>query len=190
MKILLAEDELAGRVLLNSQLKRLGYETVVAEDGQLAWEQFEREPVEMVITDLMMPRMDGLDLCRRIRAIESPPFYTYVMLLTSLDGKEWSLKGIEAGADDFVTKPATYDELVIRLRVAEHTLYLERGMRRLESLLGGCVECRRVPAPDGRWMSARSYLTEAPPRVERVLCPDCRSCDVQADAARAAPCRA
>jgi DNA-binding response OmpR family regulator len=190
VKILLAEDELAGRALLNTQLKRLGYETVVAEDGRLAWEQFEREPVEVVITDLMMPHMDGLELCRRIRAIERPPFYTYVMMLTSLDGKEWALQGIAAGADDFVTKPATFDELVIRLRVAEHTLHLERGMRRLESLLGGCVECHRVPTPDGRRISMRSYLTEVAPRDERVPCPDCRLRDAHVSAASSEPCRA
>ena len=173
MKILLAEDELVSRTYLAKQLERLGYEVVVAEDGLAAWEHFQREPVELVLTDIMMPGIDGLDLCRRVRA-SNLPFHTVVILITTLSGKQWYLKGLEAGADDFLTKPATFFELVARLSVAEHTLHLERGMRHLEGFLGACPSCHSVRRPDGRWMPVRSFLATSSPPARHDQCPSCR----------------
>jgi CheY-like chemotaxis protein len=173
MKILLAEDELVSRTYLAKQLERLGYEVIVAEDGLAAWERFEREPVELVMTDIMMPGIDGLDLCRRIRTAPLP-FYPVVILITTLTGKQWYLKGLEAGADDFLTKPATFFELVARLSVAEHTLHLERGMRHLEGFLGACPSCHSMRRPDGRWMPVRSFLATSSPPARHDQCPSCR----------------
>lgn len=173
MKILLAEDELVSRTYLTKQLERLGYEVVAAEDGLEAWEQFQREPAELVISDILMPGMDGLDLCRRIRTSSSPPFYTVVILITTLKGKQWYIKGLEAGADDFLTKPATFDELVARLSVAEHTLHLERGMKHLEGFIGACPSCHSVRRPDGRWMPMRSFVATMPPPERPDECPSC-----------------
>lgn len=173
MRILFAEDELASRTLLARQLERLGYEVAVADDGLAAWEHFERDPVELVVTDIMMPGIDGLDLCRRIRA-SNLPFYTVVILVTTLAGKQWYMKGLEAGADDFLTKPATFFELVARLSVAEHRLHLERGMRYLEGFLGACSSCHSVRGPDGRWMPVRSFLATGSPPARHNQCPSCR----------------
>lgn len=181
MKILLAEDDLAVRTMVEHQFGRLGYETTSAEDGLAAWEAFERYPYELVVSDIMMPRLDGLDLCRRIRSVEAPQHYTYVMLLTSLRGKKWFLDGLDAGADDFVTKPVSFDELVVRLRVAEHTLHLERGMRHLAARLGACASCDRVPTPDGEWASMKSYVASPPSRGVRRLCPSCGTHAEQVD---------
>lgn len=181
MRILLVEDDLSVRSLVDHQLRRLGYETTTAEDGLEAWEIFERHPFELVVSDIMMPRVDGLDLCRRIRSIAVPQHYTYVMLLTTLRDKQWYLQGLDAGADDFVTKPVSFDELVVRLRVAEHTLHLERCVRHLAASLGACPACDRVVTPEGDWMSMKSYVATHPVTRERRPCPSCRTCAEQAE---------
>ena len=173
MKILLAEDDEVTRTYLIKQLQRLGYDIIVAEDGLAAWEIFEREPVELVLTDIMMPGLDGLDLCRQIRAVPKPPFYTVVILITALKGKQWYLKGLEAGADDFLTKPATFYELVVRLSVAEHTLHLERSMKHFEGVLGACPSCHCVHTADDRWVPVRSFLATCPLPLEPPRCPEC-----------------
>ncbi|MBN2807940.1 MAG: SpoIIE family protein phosphatase [Deltaproteobacteria bacterium] len=127
MKILIAEDERVSRRLLESRLKKWGYEVTAAEDGREAWNIFQKEHFPMVITDWMMPEMDGLELLRRIRACERPG-YVYTILLTARTEKEDILAGMESGADDFVTKPFDKDELMARLKVGLRITDLERDL--------------------------------------------------------------
>jgi DNA-binding response OmpR family regulator len=121
MKILVAEDDRDSRELLTWILQKLGYQVVAAENGKEAWEVFRRGRFRLVISDVLMPELDGLELCRRIRNHQQSK-YTYVMIMTALIGKKDYLEGMEAGADDFVTKPFDPDELKARLRVAERIL--------------------------------------------------------------------
>src|SRR4051794_13350591 len=109
MKVLIAEDDRDSRELLHWLLEKIGYQVVATENARQAWEAFQREPFRLVISDLLMPEMDGLELCRRIRDAKTKK-YTYVILLTALIGKREYLEGMEAGADDFVTKPFDPDE--------------------------------------------------------------------------------
>src|SRR5215467_4315963 len=124
MKVLIAEDDRDSRELLNWLLEKLGYQVVATENGKQAWEAFRREKFRLVISDLLMPDVDGLELCRRIRAMQSSK-YTYIILLTALIGKRDYLEGMEAGADDFITKPFDPDELKARLRVAERIVSIQ-----------------------------------------------------------------
>jgi two-component system cell cycle response regulator len=124
MKILIAEDDRDSRELLGWILEKLGYQVVAVENGKQAWEAYRQGKFRLVISDLLMPDVDGLELCRRIRA-SSHSKYTYIILLTALIGKKQYLEGMEAGADDFVTKPFDADELRARLRVAERILSLQ-----------------------------------------------------------------
>lgn len=137
MKILVAEDEPVSRRLLQSYLQKWGHEVVLANDGAEAWRLFEREEFRLVISDWMMPELDGVDLIRRIRATPCP-IHVYIILLTGRSQKEDVVEGMEAGADDFVTKPFDRDELRVRLRVAERVCELERRLaeqtRELEEL--------------------------------------------------------
>jgi two-component system, NtrC family, sensor kinase len=127
MKILLAEDEATSRRLLQNYLQKWGHDVVLANDGAEAWRLFEQEAFPLVISDWMMPELDGVDLIRRIRA--SPlPIHVYVILLTGRSQKEDIVEGMEAGADDFVTKPFDRDELRVRLRVGERVCELERRL--------------------------------------------------------------
>lgn len=124
MKVLIAEDDRDSRELMNWLLEKLGHQVVAADDGKQAWEAYRRGEFRLVISDLLMPNVDGLELCRRIRNTRQSK-YTYIILLTALIGKKDYLDGMEAGADDFVTKPFDPDELKARLRVAERIIALQ-----------------------------------------------------------------
>ena len=121
MKILIAEDDRDSRELLCWMLQKLGYQVVATSNGKEAWEAFRRGRFRLVISDVLMPEIDGLELCRRIRKHKQSK-YTYVIIITALIGKKDYLEGMEAGADDFVTKPFDPDELKARLRVAERII--------------------------------------------------------------------
>ena len=127
MKILIAEDERVSRRLLESRLKKWGYEVTAAEDGEEAWELFQKESFSMVISDWMMPKMDGLELLRRIRSSERPG-YVYTILLTARTEKEDLLAGMDSGADDFIAKPFDKDELLARLKVGLRITNLEHDL--------------------------------------------------------------
>jgi len=127
MKILIAEDELISRRLLQKTLQEWGYEVLVAENGQDAWEIFQKEEVKFILADWLMPAMDGVALCRNIRNSESSG-YVYFILLTGKDTKEDIVEGLECGADDYLTKPFDREELRVRLRVGERTLNLEKEL--------------------------------------------------------------
>ncbi len=130
MKILAVEDDPVSRRILTATLERQGHEVVVAQDGLEGWEHFAIAPVEVVITDWMMPRMDGLELIRRIRARDGGR-YAYLIMLTALRGRTSYLEGMTAGADDFVTKPFDKEELRARLRVAARVLGLQHEVKQL-----------------------------------------------------------
>ena len=127
MKILIAEDDPVSRRLLQSYLQKWGHEVVVTTDGLQAWQMFEQDEFPLVITDWVMPEMDGIDLIQRIRLSERS-FHVYIILLTGRSQKEDVVEGMEAGADDFVTKPFDRDELRVRLRVGERVSALERKL--------------------------------------------------------------
>jgi CheY-like chemotaxis protein len=145
MRILIAEDDTTSRVILDDILTRLGHEVVAVTNGQEAWATFNRDHVSLIISDWMMPDLDGLELCRRIRA-ENRAKYTYIILLTALEGKESYLEAMEAGADDFATKPLDSDQLHARLRVAERILGLQRDLVQLELSQQQIVQQERLRA--------------------------------------------
>jgi signal transduction histidine kinase len=127
MQVLIADDEPVSRRLLQSYLQKWGYRVESAENGYEAWQLFEAGSFAIVITDWMMPEVDGLELIRRIRASHRPG-YVHATLLTARAQKEDLVEGMEAGADDFLTKPFDRDELRVRLRAAERVVNLERSL--------------------------------------------------------------
>ena len=127
MKVLLAEDGMTMRLLLSAQLESWGYEVTIAEDGAAAWREFEQCHFPLVLTDWMMPEVDGLELIRRIRACERSE-YVYIILLTARSEREDLVEAMEAGADDFLGKPCNPKELRVRLRAGERIIGLERTL--------------------------------------------------------------
>src|ERR1700682_2248011 len=101
MKILVAEDDVFSGTLMVATLRRLGHDPVAVSDGQEAIESYRKTHFPLVISNWVMPRIDGLELCQLIRA-ERRQDYSYIMLLTALEGKQDLLEGLKAGADDFI----------------------------------------------------------------------------------------
>jgi two-component system, cell cycle response regulator len=133
VRILIAEDDTASRLILEAALKGLGHEVVAATDGEQAWQLFQSEKVEAIISDREMPRLNGVDLCRRIRGSDGGK-YIYFIFLTSVNDKVGAAEGIRAGADDYLMKPLNRHELEARLMVASRIteLYRELANQQLE----------------------------------------------------------
>ncbi len=135
MKILVAEDNPVTQALIAMTLKKWGHEVVAVSDGEQAWETLGRTAISFVVTDWMMPKMNGPELCKRIREADFGR-YVYVILLTAKDDKTDLVEAMEAGADDFLVKPFHKDELNVRIRAGERVVQLEKRLedrnRRLE----------------------------------------------------------
>ena len=134
MNILVAEDQPPSALFLRRLLERLGHEVTVAVDGSEAWRIVREARFPVVISDWMMPGLDGLELCRRIRGREGQP-YSYVILLTCKQGQRDRLEGLRAGADDFLVKPPDVEELSVRLEIARRILSIQEELERRNSLL-------------------------------------------------------
>ena len=124
MKVLIAEDDALLRQMLQGQLGASGYELVTAASGLEAWEILQREHIRLLLVDWMMPGLDGPELIRRIRGAGWAG-YTYVILLTAKSGRGDVVEGLNAGADDYVTKPFRHEELLARMGVGARILELE-----------------------------------------------------------------
>src|ERR1700732_429679 len=114
MKILAAEDNPVFQSMLRSMLTKWGYEVILASDGNQAWSALQEEcPPRLAILDWMMPGLDGVEVCRRLRAANREP-YVYVLLLTARTDSQDLVEGLDAGADDYLTKPFNAPELRAR----------------------------------------------------------------------------
>ncbi|MFO1352820.1 MAG: SpoIIE family protein phosphatase [Gammaproteobacteria bacterium] len=127
MKVLVVDDSEDILSLLCMILENWGYEVIAASDGQEAWEIVQRGGIQLVISDWLMPRMDGVEFCHRVRST-SFDHYIYLILLTSLSDTTALVKGLNAGANDFMVKPFQPEELQVRIRAGERVLALERQL--------------------------------------------------------------
>ena len=128
MIVLIADDDAVSRRVLARMLTTNGYDVVEASDGDEAWQILEREDApRLAILDWMMPGMTGPDLCRKLRESNREP-YTYVLLLTARTDKQDVVEGMDAGADDYVTKPFEARELQVRLRAGRRILDLQADL--------------------------------------------------------------
>ncbi|MFO0761236.1 MAG: diguanylate cyclase [Byssovorax sp.] len=129
MKILVADDDALTRLLLSRLLDKWGYEVTFATDGLSTLELLEQDDgPQLAILDWQMPGMSGVEICQRLRE-KHRERYTYVLLLTGRDRKEDLIAGLEAGADDYVTKPFSREELSVRLRAGRRIVELEEALR-------------------------------------------------------------
>jgi two-component system, cell cycle response regulator len=125
VKVLIAEDDMVSRRLLEATLTRWGYEVVVTRDGVEAWQVLQgTAPPPLAILDWMMPGMDGVEVCRKVRQRGQEP-YIYLLLLTTKGRKENIIEGLDAGADDYLTKPFDPHELQVRLRTGKRIVTLQ-----------------------------------------------------------------
>jgi sigma-B regulation protein RsbU (phosphoserine phosphatase) len=127
MKILLVDDDFVARGILSGLLQQQGHEVVEATDGQLAWELVKSGDISFIVSDWLMPLLPGVDLCRKIRAAGLDR-YIYVILCTSKGARSDLIEGMDAGADDFLVKPISPEELRVKVRAGERLLSLQQGL--------------------------------------------------------------
>ncbi len=187
MKILIAEDDVVSRRILQKTLENLGHTITACENGEAAWAAYRSDDFRLIVSDWMMPEMDGLQLCRKIRSVRRSE-YVYIILLTAKSGKENFMEGMEAGADDYLTKPVDLDELKVRLNAAQRILGLEYQVKdntsrilRLQSdvqnlhrILPICAWCKKIRDDRQLWLSVEEYIaTHSDADFSHSICPEC-----------------
>jgi CheY-like chemotaxis protein len=174
MKILIAEDDPVSVQILRITLQHYGHEVITTASGTAAWEAFDRDPVRVIVSDWMMPGLDGLELCQKVR--ERPKTdYTYFILLTAINtGRDNLRKAMEAGIDDFLTKPLDREAILMRLRVAERILEFTTQIRQLKELIPICMFCKRVRDDTDYWDQVETYIhTHTGSNFSHGICPQC-----------------
>lgn len=143
MRILIVDDSPTAALHLRKKLEEMAHEVVHARTGREAWQHLQTHHESLVITDWVMPEMSGLELCRQIRAREHAR-YTYLIVMTVKDLREDRLEGLQAGADDFLTKPVDPVELVTAMRAAQRILSAQAELhRRVAELEEACAVLER-----------------------------------------------
>lgn len=174
MRILAVEDDKIALMVIRQALIRLGHEVLEARDGREAWKILQKEPVRVIVSDWEMPEADGLELCRRIRKRTNSE-YVYFILLTARDATEENQQSaMDAGVDDFLSKPLDLLELRMRLRVAERILLYTTQVRQLEELLPICSYCKKIRDDQNYWQQMEGYINERTgSEFSHSVCPDC-----------------
>jgi diguanylate cyclase (GGDEF)-like protein len=134
MRILVVEDEEVTAAVMYATLTSMGHQVTVATDGLGAWRMLQKEHFPVVLSDWMMPGLDGPTLCRRIRAVGDSP-YTYIIMLSVRDRRADRMEGLRAGADDFLVKPFEADELTVRLEIARRIISIQEQLERQNARL-------------------------------------------------------
>src|SRR6185369_2732141 len=128
MKILIAEDDCVSRCLLKATLQHWGYEVAIAINGQEALELLQKEKPDLAILDWMMPKLDGIEVTRALREFATPEWAPYVILLTAKTEKPDVVAGLEAGADDYLTKPFDLNEFRARVSAGARIVNLQKDL--------------------------------------------------------------
>src|SRR5437660_1175456 len=138
MMVMVVEDGRTTRMMLKSAVERLGHECITAADGTEAWEAFRSRGADVIISDWLMPGIEGPELCRLVRAHPGP--YTYFVLLTAFGDRTHALEGMQAGADDYLSKTLDVDDLSLRLIAAERVSALHKRLAEQDARLRGLAQ--------------------------------------------------
>lgn len=200
MKVLIADDDLVSRRVLEVMVARWGYEAVGAGDGEAAWAVLDQHPApEIALLDWIMPGIDGLELCRRLRAQERSE-HTYLIVLSANSSQEDMLAGFDAGADDYLAKPVELPELQARLRVGSRLITLQRTLAKrvrelgdalgkvnqLQGLLPICAYCKKIRNDKNYWEQVEAYISShADVRFSHGICPACFEREVRPELEKA-----
>jgi DNA-binding response OmpR family regulator len=188
MKVLIAEDDPVSRRLLQAALIKWGYEVMVTTNGKEAWEALQQPGApSLLVLDWLMPETDGVEVCRQAR--ETPALKSaYIILLTSRGSKEDIVQGLQAGADDYVTKPFDHGELRARVQVGSRVVQLQSALadrvteleeaianvKQLQGLLPICSYCKKIRDDGNYWHRVESYIAgHANVRFSHGICPEC-----------------
>jgi DNA-binding response OmpR family regulator len=188
MKILIADDDPISRLVLTTHLISWGHEVAVAVNGLEAWDELQKaDAPRLAILDWMMPAMEGPEVCRRLRRLTTD-ITPYVILLTARQGVAEVVKGIVAGADDYLTKPYHRDELRVRVEVGVRLVELQTKLadkveqlqqalaqvRGLEGILPICSYCKKIRDDQDYWQNVENYVaTHSEAEFSHGICPSC-----------------
>ena len=188
MRTLIADDDRVSLEVASRTLTRWGFDVVVARDGAEAWNAIRTssEPT-IAILDWMMPELDGVQICRLVRS-ECPAEQIYVLLLTSKEARADLVAALEAGADDYLTKPFDPDELRARIQVGVRILTLQQRLtarvaelqeslarvKQLQGLVPICSYCKRIRNDQNYWQQLEHYVSEhTDATFSHGICPKC-----------------
>jgi sigma-B regulation protein RsbU (phosphoserine phosphatase) len=188
MQVLIAEDDRVTGEILARTLKRWQHDPILVSDGVQAWSFLRAATTPTIaILDWMMPDMDGVDVCRRVRA-ELPDAHMYLLLITAREGRADVVAGLDAGADDYIIKPFDPEELRARVGVGVRMLLLQQklaeqvaelqaalsNVKQLRGLLPICSYCKRIRGDDQYWMQVEGYIAEhSDAQFSHGICPNC-----------------
>jgi len=188
MKILIAEDDFTSRTVLTAVLKKQDHEVTATVNGAEAWQALQQpDAPKLAILDWMMPEMDGLEVVRRVRALQTdrPP---YIIMLTTKGEKADIIAGLEAGANDYLAKPFDPGELRARIEVGRRMVEIQAALaskiaelrqaldqiKTLRGIVPICANCKKIRDDQGYWNQVEVYVrdhTEA--EFSHSICPDC-----------------
>ena len=188
MRALIADDDTVTATMLAGSLRRWNLDVTVVANGAAAWDVMAGDhPAALAIVDWMMPGVDGIELCRRIR--QTPVLsHTYVILLTARDSRADVVKGLEAGADDYLVKPFDGAELRARVHTGIRIVTLQQqltaqiatlretlaNVKQLKGLLPICCYCKRIRTDTDYWQQLEGYISEhSEAQFSHGICPGC-----------------
>ena len=188
VKILIAEDDPVSRRLLEARLLKDGHQVILAEDGEQAWLALQKDAtITLAILDWNMPGLTGAEICQQARQIKTDQ-PLYLILLTSRDTREDIVSGLQAGANDYVTKPFDFDELRARVQVGERVVQLQKilsdrvkeleealtSVKMLQGLLPICLYCKKIRDDRNYWQQLDKYVAEhTEAKFSHGICPEC-----------------
>ena len=188
LQVLVADDDMVSRTVVGAMLKKAGYPVIFAPDGEQAWQHLDSDdPPSLAVLDWEMPGLQGPEVVERIRSRETPT-PTYVILLTSRDSSKDIVRGLRAGADDYVTKPANEDELIARVNVGARVVQLQAALaervrsleealanvKALQTLLPMCAYCKSIRNDQNYWEKVETYFTQhSNVSFTHSYCPNC-----------------
>jgi phosphoserine phosphatase RsbU/P len=178
--ILIAEDDPVSARILEAALLKFGYQPVIARHGLEAWEKFDEQPVRLIVSDWMMPRLDGLAFCEKVRARAQTPYTYFILLTANQTSAENHELASAAGVDDFLTKPLDREAIRTRLRVAERILKYTAEIRQLQEMIPICTYCHKVRDTHDYWDKVESYIQrETGSRFSHGACPECYDKEIE-----------
>lgn len=188
MRILIAEDNLVSRKMLNVALRKWSYDVVAVNDGVAAWEELQKpDAPKLIILDWNMPEMDGLQVCLRVKESGNPD-PPYIIILTARTNKEDIVQALEAGANDYITKPFNNAELRARVRVGQRMVEMKEALasqvmelrtalehiKTLQGIIPICSYCKKIRDDQGYWNQVEAYLSRhSDAKFSHGFCPEC-----------------
>jgi len=192
MKILIAEDDKISSKMVQSILIKWEYEVIVTKDGKEAWEILQKDDApRLVLLDWMMPEVDGIEVCKRYRTLSiEQGFPVYIIMLTSKKDVDDIVEGLDTGANDYISKPFSVNELKVRLNVGMKYLSLQHSLikraqeleeaiekvKQLQTFLPICAYCKKIRDDQNTWSDVEQYIeTHSELDFSRSICPDCKA---------------